>query len=90
MNVGHKILFVLGGSARFISGLVGHWKLAALVIFFLSPVGPHLRWEYQYTQGYNGYRAYQSCTYLGSRGFITPDYVEGCPFVAWLDARPWV
>lgn len=73
---------------RLLSEIVRQWKILALVLFFLSPIGPHLRWEYTYRE-VGSHRVYLSCTYLGSRGFITPDYVENCPFIAWLDARPW-
>jgi len=71
---------------RMISGLLEHWKLALIAALFLSPVGPHLRWEYRYQDVY-GRKVFLSCTYLGARGFIKPDYIEGCPVVAMLDAR---
>lgn len=64
------------------------WPLMLVIAFFLSSAGPHIRWEYTYRDVY-GHRAYLSCTYVGSRGFITPDYIEGCPVLVWLDAREW-
>lgn len=73
-------------AARMIGGLLNHWPLAVVALFFLSPVGPHLRWEYTY-RGYGDYRSYVSCTYLGSRGFVTPIFMDDCPMVAWLDSR---
>ena len=73
--------------AYLIGAILNHWKLLAVIAFLASPVGPHLRLEYQYRDVY-GHRAFVSCTYLGSRGFFTPDYVEDCPVIAWLDARP--
>jgi len=76
-----------GGLFRAIGGIFQHWPLIAVIAFFISPMGPHLRWEYSYRDTY-GHRSYGYCTYLGSRGFITPSYVEGCPVIAWLDARP--
>lgn len=63
------------------------WPLILIVFFFLSPIGPHLLWEYEYL-GSREFRV--NCTYIGSRGLIDPGYVEGCPYIAWLDARKWV
>ena len=60
------------------------WPLILVAAFFLSPVGPHLLWEYHYRDS----REYRfDCSYIGSRGLIHPGYVEGCPYIAWLDAR---
>lgn len=86
MNSRHIGLSLLAGIARITSHLLDYWKLAFIAAFFLSPVGPHMRWEYTYRDTY-GHRTYVSCTYLGSRGFITPDYLDDCPMIAWLDAR---
>ena len=87
MSYQPRRMSIIGLIAKLIGWLLGQWKLIALIAFFVSPAGPHLRWEYQYREAY-GHRAFISCTYLGSRGFITPDYVEGCPVIAWLDSRP--
>ena len=73
-------------AARIISALLDRWPLVLIVLFFISPVGPHLRWEYTY-RGVGDYRSYVSCTYLGSRGFVTPSYMDDCPVFAWLDSR---
>lgn len=77
-----------GGFFRLLGWLVKQWKLVLIAAFFLSPYGPHLRYEYTYREAY-GHRAYLSCTYLGSRGFVTPAYVEGCPIFIMLDASDW-
>lgn len=78
------------GSAlsRCLGVVIGHWKLALVILVFASPVGPHLRWEYAYRETH-GHRSYLRCTYLGSRGFITPDVAPDCPVIAFLDAREW-
>lgn len=74
---------------RLLRGASGYWFLILLGVFFASPIGPHLRIEYSFRQA-GDYRSYISCSYLGSRGLITPGYIEGCPVFAWIDARPWV
>lgn len=82
---------MLGGSGvllRLLSAIIEHWKLALVIAFFASPIGPHLRWEYTYRDTY-GHRSYLGCTYLGSRGFITPNIAPDCPVIAFLDARDW-
>ncbi len=84
------ILRALAKVARLIGGMLGYWKLALIALFFLSPVGPHLRWEYTYRGDRDPFcqRSYTSCTYLGSRGFITPAITVDCPFII-LNAREW-
>lgn len=82
------IFGALSALSRLFAALADGWKIVLIAAFFLSPVGPHLRWEYTYREAY-GHRAYVSCTYVGARGFITPNDVEGCPVIAWLDAREW-
>ena len=82
-----SILFsFLGGLAKLMAGLLQHWPLLAVIAFFVSPVGPHIRWEYAYRDVY-GVRSYISCDYMGSRGRITPYGPSDCPFIAWLDSR---
>lgn len=80
-------LGVLAFVARMASDTLRRWPMILIAAFFLSPEGPHLRWEYTYRTIY-GKRIYLSCIYLGSRGFVTPPYSElaGCPVIAWLDA----
>lgn len=87
MNNGRKTLGILAFTARMIGSVLERWPLALVVLFFLSPEGPHLRWEGTYRGSYS-HRTYISCTYLGSRGFVTPPYgyLDGCPVIAWLDA----
>ena len=85
----HDALSTGSALSRLLSAIVEQWKVLLVIAFFVSPIGPHLRWETSYREAY-GYRIFTACTYLGSQGFITPDFVEGCPVVAWLDARPWV
>lgn len=83
----HSVLTILSHTSRLIGHVLGYWKLALLAAFFLSGWGPHLRWEYTYRDVY-GHRSYISCTYLGPRGFITPQR-DDCPFIALLESGPW-
>ena len=73
-------------AARMIGNMLDRWPLVLIVLFFISPVGPHLRWEYTYRGPYD-HGNFVSCTYLGSRGFVTPLYMDNCPILAWLDSR---
>ena len=73
-------------AARVIGALLDRWPLVLIILFFVSPVGPHLRFEYTYRGSYD-HRNFVSCTYLGSRGFVTPSYMADCPVLAWLDSR---
>ena len=88
MTGGRRTLWAIAFVARLASDLLQCWPLILIAAFFLSPVGPHLRWEYAFREVY-GDRVYLGCTYLGSRGFVTPAYgtLDGCPVIAWLDAR---
>lgn len=69
---GHFLAMALRGLA----GLLGQWPLLLVVLFFLSPVGPHLRITYSPI----------SCDYLGSHGFV---HIRGdrCPLIAIIDSR---
>ena len=75
-----------GGLFKLLSALLQRWPIMLLTAFFISPVGPHLRWSYTYNGAYDRI-TYLSCTYLGSRGFVTPYEIDDCPAVIWFDAR---
>lgn len=89
MNAGHKSLSVAGGLARLLGAILRRWELALAIVFFLSPVGPHLRLVYSSWGNHSDPLRYFDCLYIGSRGLITPDlgYLDGCPVVAWIDTR---
>lgn len=82
-------LLKMAKGARMASGLVDLWVLALIAAFIASPIGPHLRWSYQYHQFGNGPRSFVSCNYIGSRGMITPDLAPRCPLIVFLDSRLW-
>ena len=77
-------LYRLSLSAWAVSRLLKAWPLLLVAAFFVSSVGPHLLWAYQYR---GSHEVRFNCAYIGSRGLIHPGYVEGCPYIAWLDAR---
>ena len=88
MQQRHSSLGFFAGLARLLSWLLSHWMLLAIAAFFISPIGPHMRWTYSYTGAYD-HPTYLHCTYLGSRGVITPNLAPACPFITILDARRW-
>ena len=85
----HIFLALLSFLFRALSYVISQWKIALVIAVAVMPVGPHIRWEYTYNTVY-GQRVFLSCKYLGSRGFITPDFIEGCPVIAILDSREGV
>lgn len=81
---------LLAGLSRLIGFVFSNGFLVLCAAYFITGVGPHLRWTYSYREGYGGYRAYISCTYLGPRGLIAPDVtVQRCPVVIWANANEW-
>ncbi len=86
MNPLHRLFPIFSGTAYFLSSIVEHWQVIAISILIMSPVGPHLRWEYQYRDTF-GARYYFNCTYLGSRGIVRVKLLESCPLIIIHDAR---
>lgn len=82
-------LLKMAKGARMASGLVDLWALALIAALIASPIGPHLRWSYQYHQHGSGPRSFVSCNYIGSRGMITPNVAPRCPLFVFLDSRLW-
>lgn len=75
--------------ARFISRCFAHWPLFMIAAFFFMTNSPHVLVNYKYRQsGFNA-RYYQSCTYLGVYGFITPQDAGDCPWFINIDPREW-
>ena len=77
---------LIGSILKGLGGLIQNWPLMAIMAFFVSPVGPHLRWQYSYYDGF-GSRSYIECSYWGSRGLVEARTPRGCPVVIWHDAR---
>ncbi|WP_456417146.1 hypothetical protein [Thiolapillus sp.] len=77
---------VFASFIRSIAGVLSCWPLLLLAAFLISPIGPHLRWQYTYEQR-GSYRYMLDCKYIGSRGFVR--YREGgeCPVFVIIDRR---
>jgi hypothetical protein len=71
---------------RFIAGMLERWPLLLLAVVIVSPVTPHLRWNYAYEQR-GTYRHMFACEYLGSRGFVNHVESGRCPVIAIIDTR---
>lgn len=84
----HKKITPLRVVALCLRGLVkllNAWPLLLVIAFIASPVGPHLRWTYEYRDISRNYRVYISCQYVGSRGMV--NYMRGdtCPLLTIID-----
>lgn len=82
----HKKISVWRIASIIIQGIAGAirlWPLALVLAIFISPISPHLRWEYTY-KDFGSRRVYYHCTYLGVHGLRF--YMQGdeCPVVALL------
>lgn len=62
-----------------------HWPLWLLLAALISPISPHVLTTYRVSE-YGMHRIYQSCTYLGLRGFIRKSDGD-CPAIALIDRR---
>ena len=79
----------LGAVSKALGWLVSKLPLIALVAIIISPVGPHMRWQYRYVDGYSD-RVYTHCIYIGARGQVVADHLTPyCPFFVILDSRAW-
>ena len=78
---------VFASFIRGIAGIISRWPLILLTAVLVSPIGPHLRWQYTY-HNFGSSRLYTDCEYLGSRGFVHFRDREGsCPIIAVIDRR---
>ena len=71
---------------RGITYLLRHWLLLLIAALVISPVGPHLRVWYTYTD-YGAYKDMSNCIYLGGRGLIERDDGDICPVIMIIDWR---
>lgn len=82
------VLSALAHMLRTLSSVLKHWPLIVLAALILSPVGPHLRWQYTAIDAPSGL-IYLRCHYIGARGLIADVQREipACPLVAVIDTR---
>lgn len=71
---------------RGIAELIKRWPLVVIAAFIISPIGPHLRFEYTYEER-GSYRHMIHCEYLGSRGFVKIAANGECPVLRVIDRR---
>ena len=72
---------------RGLVSLLSLWPLLLFGAFFLSPLSPHMRWQYTYEQR-GDERHYIACEYLGARGFVRHvGHYGQCPFFTMIDRR---
>ncbi|MEN8129338.1 MAG: hypothetical protein ABFS45_03915 [Pseudomonadota bacterium] len=77
---------IVAMALRGLVSLLSIWPLLLIAAFFLSPVGPHLRWQYSY-QLHGVHRHYIACEYIGSRGFVYDMRNGDCPLITIIDRR---
>ncbi|MCU7829139.1 MAG: hypothetical protein KZQ85_08750 [Candidatus Thiodiazotropha sp. (ex Myrtea sp. 'scaly one' KF741663)] len=77
---------VLARFIRGIAGLLERWPLFLLAVVIVSPIGPHVRWQYTYEQRGSD-RFMLNCEYFGSRGFVKHVKVGRCPVFVIIDTR---
>jgi hypothetical protein len=85
----HKNISLWRMLAKLLRGIVhsfNGWPLMLLVAFIVSPVTPHMRWEYTYRAA-GTYRVYSHCTYLGKSGFVEYRRGETCPFITLINSN---
>lgn len=77
---------VFAAFIRSIAGIISRWPLLLFAAFLVSPIGPHLRWQYTYQQ-HGSYRYMIDCQYIGSRGFVRYRESGDCPVLTIIDRR---
>ncbi len=71
---------------RLLASLLEQWPMLLLAAFLISPIGPHLRLEYEYQQ-FGNYKRMNRCTYIGNRGLV--DYIpvtHECPLIQIMES----
>lgn len=82
-----SVLRLIAKLLRGIASLLNVWPLILIAAFVISPIGPHMRWSYRYTEYGMGQRYYTSCEYLGAKGFVYYTRGGDCPFITIIDRR---
>lgn len=62
------------------------WPVFLILVFLLSPVGPHLRIQYRYIER-GSEKLMFDCDYFGSRGLIKYTVGTRCPVITIIDTR---
>jgi hypothetical protein len=71
---------------RTLARLIQRWPLVLLAACIISPISPHVLWEYQYQ--IHGIKRYKTaCTYVGFRGYVHLPAYGDCSFIDIIDTR---
>lgn len=76
-------LLRLARLCRLLAHICKSWKLLAMVAYALLDDVPHVRIQDKYGHYPHRYQQHRTCTYLGNRGFIYHDGLNGigCPLL---------
>jgi len=77
-------LRILAMGLRFIARLLQLWPLLLGVTLLISPITPHLRWNYHPET-----QASVQCDYLGVHGYRVRNK-NSCPFIAFISHKPFL
>jgi len=75
-------LRILAMGLRFIARLLQLWPLLLSAMLLISPITPHLRWNYHPENTDS-----RQCDYMGVRGLKLRN-TSGCPFIAFMSHPP--
>lgn len=64
--------------------LIRQWPLILIVLAIVSPISPHIRWQYNYHRN-DSYKF--NCHYMGTRGLVRYARTGDCPLIIWIDYR---
>ena len=81
-----RSLTLVAGLLRMLAALLTLWPFLLVAAIVLSPITPHLRWEYSYRE-LGRERLYVACDYLGARGIVPYRRGADCPLVVLIDLR---
>ena len=62
--------------------LIRQWPLLLFVLIVVSPISPHIRWQYNYYRQGSGMF---NCHYMGTRGLVRYARSGDCPLIIWID-----
>lgn len=82
------ILELIGALCGLVSKAFSIAPLLIVLAFLFAPSPPHMRWEYSYIP-MGSKKHFIRCTYLGPKGFVTPDFPPNCPFFALINPDDW-
>lgn len=71
---------------RLFAHLLKAWPLLLILLMLLSPITPHLLWEYDYRQvGTHKYKT--QCRYIGVHGLKSQPAYGDCAFIQFINTH---